>query len=385
MNVVYISPQFPPNYCQFIIGLKNLGVNVLGLGDAPYEYISNDLKNSLTEYYHVDNMEDYDQLLRAVAFFTHKYGKIDRICSLTEYWLEKEAMLRTDFNVFGVKADEIHDIKCKSKMKKKFREAGVAVAEGEVIHDIKQARALIAKVGFPVIVKPDNGVGAANTFKISNDAELEDFFKRKGGYEYIMEEFIDGDLYSFDGLTDRDGKPVFYMSHFFSTGIMQSVNHGHDLFYYSLRNIPEDLKDAGFKTLKAFNARETFFHLEYFRRKKDNKLVALEVNMRPPGGLTTDMFNFANDMNIYQEWANVVVNNKFQAKYDRKYHCCYIGRKYANNYIHTRHDILEKYGKNIVMDTVIPDVFSAAIGNYAYVARHAELAKILEIAKYILE
>ncbi|MEI6080643.1 MAG: carboxylate--amine ligase, partial [bacterium] len=196
--------------------------------------------------------------------------------------------------------------------------------------------------------------------------------------------YIDGDLYSFDGLADRDGKPVFYTSHFFSTGIMHSVNESHDLFYYSLRDIPEDLKDAGLKTLKAFNARETFFHLEYFRTKKDKKIVALEVNMRPPGALTTDMFNFANDIDIYQEWANVVVNNRFDSKYDRKYHCCYIGRKYVNNYKHSRQEIFEKYGKYIVADTVIPDVFSAAIGNYAYIARHQDLNKILEIAKFIL-
>lgn len=367
------------------MGLRNLGVNVFGVGEENYEDISNELKYSLTEYYKVESMEDYDQLLRAVAFFTHKYGKIDRVFSLNEYWLEKEAMLRTDFNITGIKTDTIQTIKCKSKMKEKYIEAGVPVARGEVVHSVEQARKFIKKVGFPIVIKPDNGVGAANTFKISNDKDLESVFNRTQNNDLIMEEYIDGDLYSFDGLVDRDGKIVFCTSHYFGVGIMQAVNEKRDLFCYSLREIPADLKEAGEKTLKVFNAKETFFHLEYFRDYKSKKIVALEVNMRPPGGFVTDMFNFANDINIYQEWANVVVNNKFYSKYDRKYHCSFMGRRRGHKYSHSNDEIFSRYGKHIVMDTPMPEVFSGAMGNYAYLARHQDLQKILEIAQFVLE
>ncbi|MBR0399610.1 MAG: carbamoylphosphate synthase large subunit, partial [Mogibacterium sp.] len=77
MNFVFISPNFPHTYWQFCDRLKNRGVNVLGIGDCPYEYLEDSLKASLTEYYSVNNMEDYDQVYRAVAFFAFKYGKID--------------------------------------------------------------------------------------------------------------------------------------------------------------------------------------------------------------------------------------------------------------------------------------------------------------------
>ena len=87
MNVIFISPQFPSNYWNFCDRLRRNGVNVLGIGDAPYDGLSHQLKNALTEYYRVGNMEDYDQMLRAVAFFTFKYGKIDWIESNNEYWL----------------------------------------------------------------------------------------------------------------------------------------------------------------------------------------------------------------------------------------------------------------------------------------------------------
>ena len=77
MNFVFISPNFPQNFWQFCDRLKNNGVNVLGVGDAPYDFLSDELKASLTEYYKVDTLEDYDAVFRAIGFFSFKYGKID--------------------------------------------------------------------------------------------------------------------------------------------------------------------------------------------------------------------------------------------------------------------------------------------------------------------
>ena len=98
MNVVFLSPHFPPHYFRFCRNLKAAGANVLGVGDEPYENLSEDLRSALTEYYQVDNMHNYDALVRACGFFTHRYGKIDRLDSLNEYWLSTEARLRDDFN-----------------------------------------------------------------------------------------------------------------------------------------------------------------------------------------------------------------------------------------------------------------------------------------------
>ncbi|MGM0601786.1 MAG: hypothetical protein ACQESS_00590 [Bacillota bacterium] len=65
-------------------------------------------------------MEAYSQLIKACGYFTHKYGKIDRIESNNEYWLETDARLRTDFNVDGLKIDEIETMNYKSRLNLKF-------------------------------------------------------------------------------------------------------------------------------------------------------------------------------------------------------------------------------------------------------------------------
>ena len=166
MNILLLSPYFPPNWYNFAVALHRKDVNVLGLGEEPYDSLRFELREALTEYYRVDDIQNYDQLLRALGFFTHRYGKIDRLDSLNEFWLETEAQLRTDFNISGLKTYQMSAIKRKSKMKHVFKKAGIEVARGRIVRKIKDASLLIAETGFPVVAKPDIGVGAVKTYKI---------------------------------------------------------------------------------------------------------------------------------------------------------------------------------------------------------------------------
>lgn len=89
MNFIFISPHFPESYWLFCQGLKNNGVNVLAIADTPYNSLSTNLKNSINDFYQVSSLENYDEMLRAVAWFTYKHGKIDWIESNNEYWLRQ--------------------------------------------------------------------------------------------------------------------------------------------------------------------------------------------------------------------------------------------------------------------------------------------------------
>ena len=382
MNFVYLSPHFPPNYYLFCVNLQLLAVTVLGLADEPYELLKPELKSVLKEYYRVNDMQNYDELLRALGYFTHRYGKIDRIDSQNEYWLEAEARLRTDFNIPGLKTEDMQRIKRKSVMKQVFAKAKVPAARGRLAKNLADAKRMIQETGYPVVAKPDIGVGAAKTYKIHTESDLEQFFAQKPIVEYILEEFIDGVICTFDGLTDGSGNPVFYTSHQYSQGIMETVNLDDNIYYYSLRDIPPDLDDAGRRVLKAFDVRERFFHFEFFRTPQD-KIVALEVNMRPPGGMTTDMFNYACDIDIYKEWANIIVHDKFTTDYTRKYHCSYIGRKFNRSYAHTNAEITDAFGDKIMHQEAISGIFSAALGDYGYLIRSPDLGEIHGIAQYI--
>ncbi|MCI6176737.1 ATP-grasp domain-containing protein [bacterium] len=377
MNFVFVSPQFPKTYWNFCDRLKRNGVNVLGIGDTPYDEIPNELKACLTEYYRVDNMGNYDSMVRAMGYFTMRYGKIDWLESNNEYWLEQDAALRTDFNInTGAKNDFIDRIKFKSKMKESYIAARVPVARHHMVSDLAGAKAFVKEVGYPVIVKPDNGCGAEATYKLKNDAELEAFYADLPAVQYIMEEFIDGTIVSFDGVADSNCVPLFYTSNVFPIPMIDIVNSMEDLSYWTQKNVPETLRDMGFRTIKAFGAKSRFFHCEFFRLNTGKKglgekgdYVALEVNMRPAGGYTPDLINYANSVDCYQIWADMVCYDevRHQNLEGPHYFCVYAGRRDCHTYKHSHEEIMEKYGSAMKMCDRIPDVLSLDMGNQMYV------------------
>ena len=164
---------------------------------------------SLDDYFRVDDLANYDQLTRALGFFIHRHGRIGRLDSLNEHWLETEARLRTDFNIPGINKNTIGAIKRKSLMKSRFLGAGLAAARGKVCKTPAQLKRFIAEVGLPVVAKPDVGVGAAKTYKLESNEELERYLADKPAVDYIVEEFVRGELITYDGLAGRAGEILF--------------------------------------------------------------------------------------------------------------------------------------------------------------------------------
>ena len=378
MNVVFLSPHFPTNYYLFCVHLRALGANVLGICDQPYEYLHPALQSALTEYYFVPDLHNYDAMVRALGYFTYRYGKIDWLDSLNEHWLEIEAQLRTDFHIEGIMNTDLPQIKRKSEMKRVFTSAGIHTAPGQLADTPKQVRAFAKEVGFPIIAKPDIGVGAKQTYKITSAEELEAFLSH-GLTGYFIEAYISGVIQSFDGLVDHHGQLVFYISTQYSQGVMEVVNTDSDVYYYTQRKTPTDLEIMGRKLVEAFQIRKRFFHFEFFRTS-DNKLIALEVNMRPPGGLSIDLFNYANDIDLYYEWANVVVNNQFTAECTWPFYACYAGRKHHRSYVSSHDDVLSQYGQHIIHHQPMSEVFRRAMGDYGYIVRSPHLDEVITIA-----
>ncbi len=390
-NFVFISPTFPKSYYQFPQAWKELGGTSLCIAEDPYDYLPEEMKQAASEYYQVRSLQDYDEVYRAVAWFAHKHGKIDWLESNNEFWLEQDARLRTDFNITtGDKTEDVMRFKLKSNMKAFYERAGVPTARYHLTDTYENGKKFIELVGYPVIVKPDDGVGANATWKISNDEELAKFYEEKPDVSYIMEEFIPGYIVSYDGITDQDGKIIFKTSHIFPEPIMDIVNNKDELVYYSVRKIPEDLERYGSAVIREFNIRGRFFHTEYFRLTEDKPglgkvgdLVGLEVNMRPPGGYTPDMMNFANDISVYRIYAQMAMYNHAEYSQERPYFCVHAGRRDHYQYAHDDEEIYQKYGENIMMHELMPEILSSAMGNMVFIARFKTEKEVQKFASYI--
>ena len=376
MNFIFVSPHFPKTYWNFCDRLHRNGVNVLGIGDAPFEEIPSELRHCLTEYYRVGDLGNYDEMVRAVGYFTFHYGKIDWLESNNEYWLEMDAQLRTDFNITtGAQNDFIARIKFKSRMKEGYRAAGVPVARHHMVSTLDAARDFIREVGYPVIVKPDNGCGAEATYKLRDETDLRAFYAEPPSVPYIMEEYISGTIVSFDGVADSHCVPLFYTSNVFPTPLLDIVSRQGDLAYWTQKKVPAKLKDVGFRTIKAFGAKSRFFHCEFFQLDADKPglgkkgdYVALEVNMRPAGGYTPDMINYANSVDCYQIWADMVCYDEVRNLdlNGPKYFCVYASRRDSHTYRHSHEAILARYGTRMKMCDVLPPALRLDMGDRMY-------------------
>jgi hypothetical protein len=382
MNVVFLSPHFPPNWFRFVLGLRNAGATTMGICDQPRDMLRPDLRDALDEFYQVNDLRNHEQLVRAMGYFISRRGLLDRIDSLNEHWLEAEARLRTDFNIWGLDDRTIAAVKRKSLMKKRFVAAGIPVARGQVCRTERSLRQWIAEVGYPVVAKPDVGVGASQTYKLQSDSDIERYINDKPDVDYIVEEFVEGQIVSYDGLAGKHGEIVFDSSFIYSAGVMESVNEQVDLYYWIPREIADDVRTVGRAMARAFDVRERPFHFEMFRLD-DGQLVALEINMRPPGGLSVDMMNFANDFDFYQEWANVVVRGHFESIITRPFACLYVMRRDARPYALTHADVMQRFGELVILEARMERMFANAMGDHAYVLRGPNDEELIAAAQEI--
>ncbi len=374
-NFVFISPNFPTNYWHFCRELKANGLRVLGIGDQPYDDLSQELKASLHEYYKVGSLENYEEVYRAVAFFIFRYGRIDFLESNNEYWLELDAHLRTDFHIMsGWQAEDLPLIKYKSHMKEGYGRAGIPFARFHLVDSLEGCLDFAREVGYPVIIKPDNGVGASDTHKIKNEEELRFFMDHRWNTSYIMEEFIDGEIQSYDAIINSHGEPLFETGNDTPRSIMDTVNEKDNTVFYMQKDLPEDLRAAGRACVRAFGVRSRFVHFEFFRLLRDQpvggrgQVAALEVNMRPCGGASPEMMNYANSTDVYKIYADMIAYDSTLKGCGQHQYCGFVGRRDQRIFAISHDDLARQYASAMRIRLRLPDVLAEGMGNEVFIA-----------------
>ena len=392
-NFVFISPHFPDSFYRFVVALKKNGLRVLGIGDQPYDSLNPELKNALTEYYLCYDMDNIDNQIKAVKYFEDKYGHIDYLESNNEYWLDKDARLREIFGITtGPIGQEIDSYNHKSLMKKGYEKAGAKTAQWILISTKEALEEFIKKVDYPVFIKPDHGVGAEGTYKIEKPADIDSFFEKcDKNVTYICEQFVSGNIISFDGICDSKSNVVFCASNFFPPSIADIVHEQKDVFYFTYPYPPKDLEEIGRKVIKAFGVKQRFFHLEFFRLTAPAKglgnvgdIVPLETNMRPAGGYTPDLINFANSSNVYQIYADVIAfdENRQKDEFEHNY-AAVASRRDGFAYLHSDDDVLQHYKNAICHHGRYAKIFSDAMGDRFFMAKFKDMKGVEEFRDYV--
>jgi hypothetical protein len=384
MEFLYLSPEFPPNYANFVLKLGELDVNVWGIGEADFYFMPEKLRSALKWYAraNLNSIAEVENALEQLLKVKASLGTsphFDIVESHNEQWLQLEGIINHKLGIAGIQPENLNRLKKKSIMKKLFKEIGLPVARGERIRDFNHGLRLARDLGYPLILKPDEGVGASGIHKVINGTQLKTLLSEING-DYLLEEFVDAQIVTYDGLVDANGSILFENSLIYGDGVLDYVL-GKDTFFYVSRHIPDRLSQIGRRLTKLFDIRRKFFHFEFFR--VDGDYMPIEINCRPPGGAILDMMNYSVDDDLYAAYACMIAKGEAAVSNEKKYFCCYLGRR-DKNYVHSHLDILAEFNHCLVEYSENPPIFQKAMGKYRYILRSISESEILRMADFVL-
>lgn len=393
MNYIFISPNFPTLYSKFVKALNDRGVNVFGIGDQRFDELNNELKENLKEYCYVSDLSNTKWMIETIQYLKNKYGEIDFIESNNEYWMMNDAKYREWFNVKnGYRYHDLEVFQSKSGMKKYFEKAGAKIARYHLVTSLEESIKFIEKVGYPVFAKPDHGVGAADTFKISNIDELKSFHSLNLPTQYIMEEYLDGYITSFDGVADKNGDVVIAFNETFPTPIDKVVKEKMEIYYYAKTKMNKEFYNLGSKVIKSFEVKQRCFHTEYFVLTKDKEglgkkgdVVGLEINLRSPGGSTPNLLNLTTNYDYFDAYADSIVDSVKNIDYETTKFAVSVSRRDRNKYLFNNEQIFSKYGNNIKDVGRYSKEFRDAMGDEFYIAVFDNKKEMDEFIKFIYQ
>ncbi len=330
MNVLMFSPGFPAEMPYFTRGLARVGARVLGLGDQPVEMLPEAARSSLSDYLRVNNLFDEAAVVREVQQWAERV-RIDQVECLWEPGMILAARLREALGLPGMTVEQTIPFRDKSAMKQVLDDAGIRTPRHRRASSPDAVRQGAEEVGFPICVKPIAGAGSADTYRVDDAEELEDVVKKTAHVpEVSVEEFIDGEEYTFD--TICSGGQVHYhnVAWYRPRPLIARSEEWISPQTVSLRAIeaPEVAPgiEMGHQVLKALGFETGFTHMEWFL-KADGEAVFGEIGARPPGARSVDIMNYASDIDVYTGWAEAVCHGRFTQTVERKYNAAVIFKR----------------------------------------------------------
>jgi formate-dependent phosphoribosylglycinamide formyltransferase (GAR transformylase) len=323
MNIIFIEPSFPYNQKEFVRGLHQIGANIIGIGERPQEYLPDEVKGYLSSYIQVQSVVHEPTLLQAVQQIQSKVW-VDRLEATVEAHIMAAASVREATGIPGTSVRTAYLCRDKPAMKEELRKAGIPCALSIRADNPSITREFAKQVGFPLIIKPPAGAGASETWKVSNASELEKVIIESGvadGAEVAVEEFIEGHEGYLDTLT-IDGKVGHeFITHYYPNVLvamrerwispqMITTNRIEAESYSEVRQMARDVN-------RVLGIETSATHMEWFAGPKGLKFS--EIGCRPPGVGQWDVYNTANDFDIYLEWASALVHGHPQKAPSRRY------------------------------------------------------------------
>ncbi|HBQ11787.1 MAG: ATP-grasp domain-containing protein [Planctomycetota bacterium] len=351
MDVILVEPCFPRNQREFARALHSVGARVIGIGERPKEALDDSLRHWLTHYEQVSNVCDEAALEKAVRF-VQSISHPERLEATVEAHIQTAAQVRERCGIPGTSAKTAFLCRDKPSMKEVLRQAGVPCAASTGTGSPDEARAFAARVGYPLILKPRDGAGAAGTFRVDDDAELEAAMQKSGlgrGASVAIEEFVEGHEGFYDTVT-VDGRVVHeFVCHYYPNVLEAMRTRWISPQFITTNRVEsapgyEEVRAMGRRVIEALDIGTSATHMEWFFGPKGLRFS--EIGCRPPGVGAWDLYSAGNEMDLYREWAMAVVHGRPGSKPSRRYAAGIIALRPDRDGVIDHYDGLEEVQRN---------------------------------------
>jgi len=396
MNVLLLSPGYPADMPEFTRGLAQTGARVFGVGDSPVNGLPELVRKSLDEYMPVRSLWNEDAVIASLR--NHLRGRsLDRVECLWEPGIMLAARLREVFGVSGLTIGQAQRFRDKELMKLALDQAGIRTPRHVAASSIAGVWEAAEAIGYPIILKPIDGAGSADTYRVRDQDELRAVLPRLRHVPTVsVEEFVEGEEFTFDTIT-VNGKIAYYnIAWYRPRPLVARSNEWISPQVIALKNVDQpDLQGGvkmGFDVIKALQFDTGFTHMEWYR-KADGEVVFGEIGARPPGAHQVDQMKYVCDFDVFREWANAVTQGRISSGIKPKYNVANIYKRARGTgriaAIQGAEKLNREFGKHVVWNTLLPvgsrrrDWKKTLVSDGFIMLRHPELGATLEMANRV--
>ena len=393
MRVLLLSPGFPAEMPLFTRALAQVGAEVYGIADTPAQHLPEETRSSLAGYLQVRRLLDETRVVAQVREWARNHS-FDRVECLWEPGMLLAAQIREALGLPGLTVEQTVPFRDKEDMKRVLDAAGIRTPHHYRCATGDECRRAAEAIGFPLIVKPIDGAGSADTWRVDDAQQLEAAIGRIGHVPQVsVEEFVDGEEFTYDTVC-ANGEILFEnIAWYRPKPLVARLHEWISPQAVVLRDLDVPPlaagRELGREVIRALGFQTGFTHMEWYR-KESGEAVFGEIGARPAGARLVHVMNYSTDGDLFLAWAEAVCHGRIQQDLRHRYNAAVIFKR-AQGEGHIRRyegleGLLQRHGEQIVNLELTPmgqrkrDYRQSVVGDGWIVVRHPDLSQTLEIA-----
>jgi len=328
-HLVFVAPRFLENtnrYLRAFTALDDLRVSVIS--EDPEAAIPAALRPRVVAHYGVTDCLDGQQLTLATRALQHHIGPVHRLVGVLEQLQLPMAEARDALGLEGLGAAVARNFRDKDRMKAVLRAHGVPVARSALVHSRGELNAFVTRVGFPVIVKPQAGLGTRATHRLETPSDLDALLARGEGPTRAtplqVEQFVRAREFTCETVTVR-GEVVWRSGTRYFPSPLEAVETPWMQYCVLLPREENGTPWSDFAPLNTAALSALFgdaattaagsalSHMEWFLQA-DGTMLVNEVGARPPGVQIMPLMSLAHEQDMVAAWAGLMAHDRFEAR-----------------------------------------------------------------------